>query len=89
MWHLMRMATYGETVAQLRPVIIPVFEALDTGLRAAADDHARKLIQRADDPHYYAHTVRRVAIEELKSLGLRAEKDSGRPIFAMSGLLLF
>ncbi|HSV67650.1 MAG TPA: hypothetical protein VLJ59_17325 [Mycobacteriales bacterium] len=83
------MTTYAETVRQLRPVIIPLFEALEDGLSAATRDHAAKLIRRPDDPHYFGHTVRRMAIESLRGLGLQAERDSGRPALAMSGIMLF
>jgi hypothetical protein len=85
----MHMATYGQAVGLLRPVIVPVFEALEAGLRTAAEDHAAKRFRRRDDPWFYGHTVRRVAIEQLRSVGLQAEAESGQPIYAMSGLLVF
>jgi hypothetical protein len=85
----MRVATFGQTVVRLHPVISPVFEALDAGLKTAAEHHADKGFHRGDDPWYYGHTVRRVAIKKLQGYGLQALADPGRPVYAMSGLLIF
>ncbi|MGY0060250.1 hypothetical protein ACWY4P_27515 [Streptomyces sp. LZ34] len=83
------MATYAESVRQLQPVIPPVFSALEEGLKAANQHHTTNSLVRTDDPWHYAHTARRVALEHLRSKGLQAETDEGRPLYPMSGLLLF
>lgn len=85
----MHMATYGRTIARLQTVILPVFEALEAGLQAAAEQHASQGYRRGDDPWYYGHTARRVAIERLSTYGLQALDEAGRRIYPMSGLLLF
>jgi hypothetical protein len=85
----MHMATYGQTVARLHPVIGPLFEALDAGLVAATEVHTARGFRRGDDPWFFGHTVRRVAIERLQEVGLQAQAESGRPVYAMSGLLVF
>jgi hypothetical protein len=83
------MATYGQTISRLRPVIKPIFEALDTGLRAAAEDHGRRKLDRPDDPWFYAYSARRIVCDELKRQGLQAVNEmSGRPTNPMSGLLV-
>lgn len=88
-WHDMHMATYRETIRTLQPIIAPVFDALQTGLTEAANEHARRRIARQDDPHYYAHLARRVALEELRGQGLQAlDEDTGRPLQPLSGLLI-
>ncbi|MEV6963425.1 hypothetical protein AB0M97_30600 [Streptomyces sp. NPDC051207] len=83
------MATYAESVRQLQPVIPPIFSALEKGLKGANEHHTSNGLVRSDDPWHYAHTARRIALEELRSLGLQAETEDGRPLYAMSGLLLF
>ncbi|MGP4048358.1 hypothetical protein [Streptomyces sp. 2A115] len=83
------MATYAESVRQLQSVIPPVFSALETGLKAANEHHTNNELRRSDDPWHYAHTARRIALEQLRDAGLQAETDEGRPLYAMSGLLLF
>ncbi|MEY9965921.1 hypothetical protein ABIA33_003976 [Streptacidiphilus sp. MAP12-16] len=85
----MHMATYAETVRQLQPVIKPVFTALEAGLEGANEHHVARKLKRSDDPWHYAHTARRIAIDLLRSQGLQAENERGRPMYAMSGLLLF
>jgi hypothetical protein len=85
----MRMATYAESVRQLQPVIPPIFSALKAGLAAANEHHTTNGLVRSDDPWHYAHTARRIAIDQLRDAGLQAETEEGRPLYAMSGLLLF
>lgn len=85
----MRMASFGQTVSRLQPVIKPIFDALDAGLTAAAADHARRGLQRPDDPWYFAHSARRTVCDKLKAAGLQAvDEDTGRPANPMSGLLV-
>ncbi|MET9761195.1 hypothetical protein ABZ016_19355 [Streptomyces sp. NPDC006372] len=83
------MALYAESVRQLQPVIPLIFSALEAGLEAANEHHTNNGLVRSDDPWHYAHTARRIALEQLRSEGLQAETESGRPLYAMSGLLLF
>jgi hypothetical protein len=85
----MHMATYAESVRQLQPVIPPIFSALEVGLEAANDHHTSNGLVRSDDPWHYAHTARRIALDQLREAGLQAETEQGRPLYAMSGLLLF
>ncbi|MFF3977078.1 hypothetical protein [Streptomyces sp. NPDC001828] len=83
------MATYAESVRQLQPAIPLIFSALDAGLTVANDHHTSNRLKRSDDPWHYAHVVRRITIDRLRDEGLQAETDEGRPLYAMSGLLLF
>lgn len=85
----MRMATYVEAVRQLQPVIPPIFKALEAGLTVANEHHTENELRRVDDPWHYAHMVRRIAVDQLREQGLQAETEQGRPLYAMSGLLLF
>lgn len=85
----MHMATYAESVRRLQPVIPLLFDALEGGLGGANKHHADHELRRSDDPWHFAHTARRLAIEYLRSKGLQAETDEGRPMYAMSGLLVF
>jgi hypothetical protein len=85
----MHMATYGESVRVLHPIIKPIFTALEAGLEASAEEHARRKFRREDDPRYFSYTARRVACDELVSKGIQAtEEHSGRPLMQMSGLLV-
>ena len=84
----MQMTTYAEAVRTLQPIIPSIFNALEAGLEATTDQHSRALFARRDDPHYYLHTVRRVAIERLRELGLQATSERNRLFVPMSGLLL-
>ena len=84
------MATYAASVAALQPIVVPVFDALQAGLDAATEHHAHAGFARHRDPWYFAHTVRRVAAERLRNLGVLAEaEDADRPYLALSGLLIF
>jgi hypothetical protein len=87
-WHLMQMGSYGEAVGGLQRIIKPVFESLEAGLTAAADQHARARFLRVDDPWYYLHTVRRVACERLRKDGLQATLDGSRFALPLSGILV-
>lgn len=83
------MATYREAVRAFQPVIEPTYDALQAGLKQAAEDHALKRFRRQDDPHYYLHTVRRVAVKQLQGDGLQAIDDnSNRPLLALSSILI-
>lgn len=85
----MRMSTYREAVKAFQPVIDPLYAALKVGLDEAARDHTTKGIDREDDPHYYLHTVRRIACRELTKQGLTAiNEQSDKPLVAMSSILL-
>jgi hypothetical protein len=85
----MHVVSYGQAVGLLQPVIAPLFQAMEAGLAAASEDHAARRFRRDDDPWFYGHAVRRVAIEHLRGMGLQAEAESGQPVHAMSGLLVF
>jgi hypothetical protein len=85
----MHMTNFRDAVRVLQPVIEPTFEALQEGLKQATEDHATRQFRRADDPHYYLHTVRRVAAKQLQSAGLQAiDENSNKPLLAMSGILV-
>lgn len=84
----MHMGSYGEAVHGLQRIIKPVFDALEAGLTAAADQHARAKFLRIDDPWYYLHTVRRVACERLREDGLQATLDGSRFKVPLSGILV-
>lgn len=85
----MHMSTYREAVKAFQPVIDPLYAALQLGLNVAASDHTKKKIDRDDDPHYYLHTVRRIACRELAKHGLTPiVEQSDRPLMAMSSILL-
>jgi hypothetical protein len=85
----MHMTTYQQAMRVLQPVIEPTFDALKTGLKQAAEDHAKRQFRRHDDPHFYLHAVRRVAVMELQSKGLQAIDDtSNKPLLAMSSILI-
>jgi hypothetical protein len=68
----MHMTTYQQAVRVLQPVIEPTYEALRDGLKQASTDHAERAFVRKHDPHYYLHTVRRVAVQKLQGKGLQA-----------------
>lgn len=86
----MRMPSFRKTVQILQPAILPIVSALGRGLDAANEQHAGQQFRRRDDPWYYAHTVRRVACDQLRSHGLQAvAEESDRPYLALSGLLVF
>lgn len=88
-WHLMHMTTYQQAVRVLQPVIQPTYDAIQAGLEQATEDHAIKRFRRRDDPHYYLHTVRRVAVKQLQSQGLQAIDDtSSKPLLALSSILI-
>jgi hypothetical protein len=83
------MSTYSQAVKVFQPVIDPLFKALNTGLDEAAKDHTTKDIARKDDPHYYLHTVRRIACRELGTRGLTAiNEKSDRPLLGLSSILI-
>ena len=85
----MHMTSFRDAVRVLQPVIEPTYDALQAGLKQATEDHAAKKFQRRDDPHYYLHTVRRVAAKQLQSNGLQAiDENSNKPMLAMSGILI-
>jgi hypothetical protein len=84
----MHMSTFGEAVTGLQPIIKPVFESLEAGLTAAADQHANARFVRFDDPWYYLHTVRRVVCERLRADGLQATLDGSRFALPLSGVLV-
>lgn len=85
----MHMSTYSEAVKAFQPVIDPLYAALNAGLDETAKDHTSKGLDREDDPHYYLHTVRRIACKELGARGLTAiNEDSDKPLLAMSSILL-
>lgn len=84
------MGTYAEVVRALQPVIVPVFSALATGLETAQKEHAKRKFRRSDDPHYYLHTVRRIAVEDLTARGLQAmNEEADRPLLPLSSILVF
>lgn len=83
------MTTYQGAVRVLQPVIEPAYDALQAGLKQAAEDHVSKKFRRKDDPHYYLHTVRRVAVKQLQGKGLQAIADgSSKPLLPMSSILI-
>jgi hypothetical protein len=83
------MTTYRQAVRVLQPVIEPAYEALRDGLRQASTDHTEKAFVREHDPHYYLHTVRRVAVQKLQSKGLQAIlENSNKSRLAMSSILI-
>lgn len=83
------MTSYRAAVSILQPVIEPTYDAIRVGLEHAADDHATKQFRRHDDPHYYLHAVRRVAVQQLQGKGLQAIDDnSSKPLLAMSSILI-
>jgi hypothetical protein len=85
----MHMSTYNQAVRAFQPVIDPLYAALVTGLNEAAKDHTNKKIVRDDDPHYYLHTVRRIACRELRARGLTAiNENSNKPLVPMSSILI-
>jgi hypothetical protein len=85
----MHMATFKQVIGVLRPVIVPVYSALQSGLDEATTLHAQRQHRRSDDPHYFVHTVRRVAAEQLRAEGFLAEsEDADRPALSLSGLLV-
>lgn len=85
----MHMSTYSEAVKAFQPVIDPLYTAVKAGLDEAASDHTNKNISRNDDPHYYLHTVRRIACRELNKQGLNAiNEQSDKPLQPMSSILL-
>ena len=88
-WHLMRMATYAESVRVLQPIIGQLFDAIQTGLKSATEDHADRGLFRRDDQHFYVHSVRRIACDRLRADGLQVTNERGRPFNALSGLLVF
>jgi hypothetical protein len=86
----MRMVTYAQAVSAMQPIIEPIYDSLEAGLTAAGDLHTARGLVRADDPWYYIHTVRRVACDRLRAVGVQAEDDeTGRPLLAMSGLMVY
>ena len=84
----MQMISYTGALRVLQPTIRPIFAALDKGLAVAGAHHADQKLARSDDPHYYAHTVRRVACEELNKKGLHARLEDGRPQVALSAIIV-
>ncbi|MEU8061745.1 hypothetical protein [Microbispora bryophytorum] len=84
------MGTYAEVVRTLQPIIVPVFSAVGIGLEAAQEEHATRKFRRSDDPHYYLHTVRRVAVDRLTGQGLQAmNEEADRPLLPLSSILVF
>lgn len=85
----MQMLVYREVVRTLQPTIEPIFAAIEKGLAAAVEEHSNLELRRTDDPWFYAHLARRIACDALVAVGLQAlNEDSGRPVNAMSGLLV-
>jgi hypothetical protein len=85
----MHMSTYAEAVKAFQPVIDPLYAALGAGLEEAQADHTRKDLNRDDDPHYFLHTVRRIACKELGAHGLTAiNENSDKPLLPMSSILI-
>ncbi|NMO54268.1 hypothetical protein HH310_24175 [Actinoplanes sp. TBRC 11911] len=82
------MSTFGEAVSSLQPIIKSVFTSMERGLVTAADQHAKAKFLRIDDPWYYLHTVRRVACQELRDMGLQATLDGSRFALPLSGVLV-
>jgi hypothetical protein len=82
------MSSYTEAIVSLQETVAPTFGALEAGLAAAADQHARASFLRRDDPWYFLHTVRRVACEKLRGDGLQATLDGNRFRLPLSGILV-
>lgn len=89
-WVILCLVTdYGSTLKTLQPIIGPIFAGLQAGLVEAEERSGAKTWRRIDDPWYYAHTVRRVAVEEFREQGSQVlHERTGRPLLHMSGLLV-
>jgi hypothetical protein len=65
----MHVSSYAATVRAIQPIILPVFDALAFGLAESNKEHARRKLEREDDPWYYLHSVRRSALVHLQRAG--------------------
>ena len=75
------------TVERVQELCDAAREALLAGLRAATATHGRLSYSPAADMHYFHHSVRREAMEQLKQLNPDLEEQDNLG-FAMSGLIL-
>ncbi|WP_152990430.1 hypothetical protein [Sphaerimonospora mesophila] len=84
------MGSYARVVRTLQPIIVPVCTALQNGLTASQEIHSDRNLRRRDDPWFYAHAARRIAVEELREKGLQAwNEDNDRPELGLSGILMY
>lgn len=85
----MQMASCQRTLREMQPVIEPTISALRSGIRYANERHAGPQgLRRAKDQHYWTHTVRRKACDELVDRGLYASLDEGDRRETLSGILI-
>ena len=85
----MHVASYAETVARLQPTVPVVFDALQHGLNVTRADHEAKRLARSVDQHFFAHSVRRVACDQLRAAGLLVTNAGHeRSALSMSGMQL-
>ncbi len=70
------MGSYPEILRRIQPIMKPLFDALQSGIRLANETHGPGRFVRRHDAHYWAHTVRREACDKLKTAGLQADLDS-------------
>lgn len=83
------MGSYSQGVRALQDIIAPLYGALEHGLAVSSEYHADRSLLRRDDPWFYLHMVRRIAVERLRAEGIQPVKDeTGAPLLALSGIML-
>jgi len=86
----MHVSSYSAIVRAIQPIIVTVFDALAFGLAESNEEHARRRLEREDDPWYYLHSARRSALVHLQRAGgLAATIEEGdRSLLPLSGILI-